>query len=78
MQQLCGSSTILPRNESDAQHVSIGPRSAAVVTDANRTAPLEQAVWKSGMYVNQNTATKLRNQYTITEVSAAFQLDQGM
>lgn len=75
MQQLCDFSTMLARNESNAQHVSIGPRSAAVVTDAIRTVPLEQAVWKPGMYANQNTTTKLRNLYTITEGSAAFQLD---
>lgn len=37
--------------------------------------PRERAFWKNGMYANQNTATRLRQQFTIDEVSAHFGLD---
>ncbi|WP_254367833.1 hypothetical protein [Microbacterium sp. NC79] len=39
------------------------------------TVPREQGFWKPGMFANQNTATKLRQQFTIDQVSAAFGLD---
>lgn len=37
--------------------------------------PREQGFWRPGMFANQNTATKLRNQFTIDQVSEAFGLD---
>lgn len=40
-----------------------------------RTMPLEQAVWITGMFANQNTATKMRNRFTIEQVTAAFGLE---
>ncbi|MDJ0334900.1 endonuclease NucS [Salinibacterium sp. G-O1] len=39
------------------------------------TVPSEQGFWKAGMFANQNTAAKLRQQFTIEQVSAAFGLD---
>jgi hypothetical protein len=40
-----------------------------------KTVPREQAFWKNGMFANQNTAAKLRQQFTIEQVSEAFNLD---
>ncbi len=37
-----------------------------------RTVPREQGFWKTGMFANQNSAAKLRNQFTIEQVVAAF------
>lgn len=34
----------------------------------------ESAVWKQGMFANQNSACRLRNQFTIDQVSGAFEL----
>ncbi|WP_226081027.1 PDDEXK family nuclease [Mycetocola spongiae] len=36
--------------------------------------PRERGFWRPGMFANQNTAAKLRNQFTIDQVSAAFGL----
>lgn len=36
------------------------------------TLPREKAVWEKGMYANQNTATKLRNSFTLQRLHAAF------
>lgn len=38
------------------------------------TVPREQAFWKNGMFANQNTAAKLRQKFTIEQVSEAFDL----
>lgn len=40
-----------------------------------KAVPREQAVWKNGMFANQNTATKLRQQFTIGQVTDEFGLD---
>ncbi|MES2093499.1 MAG: hypothetical protein V4531_06790 [Actinomycetota bacterium] len=47
----------------------------AVPVDWIHTVPREQGFWKQGMFANQNTATRLRQQFTIEQVSAAFGLD---
>lgn len=47
----------------------------AVPVEWDHTVPREQGFWRTGMFANQNTATKLRNQYTIDQVSEAFGLD---
>lgn len=39
------------------------------------TVPEAQAFWKGGMFANQNSACKLRNQFTIDEVSRRFGVD---
>ncbi|MGP5726126.1 hypothetical protein ACTXOR_10095, partial [Arthrobacter rhombi] len=36
------------------------------------TVPREQAFWRSGLFANQNSACKLRNQFTIEEVGRRF------
>lgn len=46
-----------------------------VPIDWTHTVPSEQGFWKAGMFANQNTAAKLRQQFTIEQVSAAFGLD---
>lgn len=38
------------------------------------TVPLDQAVWRAGMFANQNSACKLRNQFTIDELTKEFHL----
>ena len=47
----------------------------AVPVEWTRTFPREEGFWKQGMFANQNTAAKLRNQFTIDQVSLAFELD---
>ena len=37
--------------------------------------PREEAFWRAGMFANPNTATKLRQQFTIEQVSEAFNLE---
>lgn len=48
----------------------------AVPVEWIHTVPREQGFWKTGMFANQNTAAKLRQQFTIEEVTAAFGLDE--
>lgn len=48
----------------------------AVPIEWIRTVPRAQAVWKNGMFANQNTAAKLRQQFTIEQVSIAFNLEE--
>ncbi len=38
------------------------------------TKPREKSCWKPGMFANQNSACKLRSQFTIDEVSRAFDI----
>ncbi|RFA06669.1 hypothetical protein B7R21_19060 [Subtercola boreus] len=47
----------------------------AVTVEWTHTVPREQGVWKTGMFANQNTAAKLRQQFTIEQVTAAFGLE---
>lgn len=47
----------------------------AVLVEWSHVVPREQGFWKLGMFANQNTATKLRSQFTIDQVSEAFRLD---
>jgi hypothetical protein len=41
-----------------------------------RHRPREQAIWKPGMYANQNSVTRLRRQFTIEELTREFNLDE--
>lgn len=47
----------------------------AVPIDWTAVVPREQGFWRAGMFANQNTAAKLRQQFTIEQVSKAFGLD---
>lgn len=47
----------------------------AVPVEWTYAVPKEQGFWKTGMFANQNTVAKLRQQFTIEQVSAAFGLD---
>lgn len=40
-----------------------------------KTVPREQAMWRNGMFANQNTAAKLRQKFTIEQVTEEFGLD---
>jgi len=37
--------------------------------------PRDKAFWKTGMFANQNSATKLRNRFTLDQLIAEFGLD---
>jgi hypothetical protein len=39
------------------------------------TRPISEAYWETGMYANQNTVTKLRNQFTINRLYEEFDID---
>lgn len=41
-----------------------------------KTLSKEQAIWEKGMYANQNSATKLRNRFTLERLVERFGLDQ--
>lgn len=47
----------------------------AVPIDWIHTVPKEQGFWRTGMFANQNSVAKLRQQFTIEQVTAAFGLD---
>jgi hypothetical protein len=47
----------------------------AVPVEWTHTVPREQGFWTPGMFANQNTAAKMRNQFTIDQVSESFGLD---
>lgn len=47
----------------------------AVPVDWTAVVPREQGFWRAGMFANQNTAAKLRQQFTIEQVTQAFGLD---
>lgn len=47
----------------------------AVPVEWAHVVPREQGFWRTGMFANQNTVAKLRQQFTIEQVSAAFGLD---
>lgn len=38
--------------------------------------PREKAFWKTGMFANQNSATKLRNRFTLDQLTAEFGVDE--
>lgn len=40
-----------------------------------KTVPREQALWRNGMFANQNTAAKLRQKFTIEQVTEGFGLE---
>lgn len=44
-----------------------------------KTLPREEAVWEKGMFANQNSAAKMRNQFTLERLTEIFALDdEGM
>jgi hypothetical protein len=47
----------------------------AVAIDWIHTVPKAGAFWRTGMFANQNTVAKLRQAFTIEQVTAAFGLD---
>ena len=42
-----------------------------------KTKTLEQAIWEKGMFANQNSACKLRNNFTIERLVQRFGLEEG-
>ena len=46
-----------------------------VGVDWIRTLPRDDAIWEPGLFANQNTACKLRNQFTIDRLTLRFALD---
>lgn len=47
-----------------------------VRVDWIKTLPKHEAIWEKGMFANQNSACKLRNQFTIERLTKHFQLDE--
>lgn len=45
-----------------------------VPVDWEKTAPASEAIWKTGMFANQNSACKLRKQFTVEVVTQALGL----
>lgn len=41
-----------------------------------KTLPRDKAIWEKGMFANQNTATKMRNSFTIERLVDRFGLDE--
>jgi hypothetical protein len=41
-----------------------------------KTVPKQEAIWEKGMFANQNSACKLRNQFTIERLTEHFQLEE--
>ena len=50
-------------------------REYVVRVDWLRHRPREQAFWKPGMYANQNSITRLRQRFTLEELTRHFDLD---
>ena len=50
-------------------------REYVVGIDWTDVRPLSEAYWETGMYANQNTATKLRNQFTLDRLHREFNTD---
>lgn len=46
-----------------------------VPVEWERTRPVSEAFWKLGMFANQNSACKLRNQFTLDELTQEFELE---
>lgn len=50
-------------------------REYLVGVDWSDTRPASEAYWETGMYANQNTVTKLRNQFTLDRLYQHFDVD---
>ena len=50
------------------------PIEYVVGVDWTATVPVAEAFWERGLFANQNTACKLRNQFTIEKVTSAMNL----
>lgn len=50
-------------------------REYVVGVDWVDTRPLNEAYWEAGMYANQNTVTKLRNQFTLDRLYQQFNIE---
>lgn len=46
-----------------------------VPVEWTHTVPRDEGFWRTGMFANQNTVAKLRQQFTIEQVTAAFGLE---
>ncbi|WP_339156057.1 endonuclease NucS domain-containing protein [Actinomadura luteofluorescens] len=58
----------LPEDEQDR-------REWVVAVDWQATVPRDQALWKTGMFANQNSACKLRARFTLDEATRYFKID---
>lgn len=41
-----------------------------------KTVSKQEAIWEKGMFANQNSACKLRNQFTIERLTEHFRLEE--
>ncbi|WP_254862270.1 endonuclease NucS domain-containing protein [Halovivax gelatinilyticus] len=51
-------------------------REYLVGVDWTDTRPISEAYWETGMYANQNTVTKLRNQFTLNRLYDVFDVSE--
>ena len=51
-------------------------REYVIGVDWQDVRELENAVWEKGMYANQNTVTRLRDQYTVDQLREAFDVPE--
>lgn len=47
-----------------------------VGVDWIKTLPRDQPIWEKGMFADQNTATKMRNSFTIERLTERFELEE--
>lgn len=69
--------------DADTEAVAMGEnaedealREYIIGVDWADTRPQNKAHWETGMYANQNTVTKLRNQYTLERLYDHFEIDE--
>ena len=64
----------------DAEHMDENAedpelREYLVGVEWKETRPVSKAYWETGMYANQNSVTKLRNQFTLNRLYQEFDID---
>jgi hypothetical protein len=55
----------------------VGPVRFIVRVEWVKTLPREQAIWEKGMFANQNTGVRLRDQFTLERLIERFGLDRS-
>jgi hypothetical protein len=67
----------VPPHAKDMLHPGNDDEAETVVrVEWEKTLPVEDAIWETGMFSNQNSACKLRSQFTIQRLSQCFGLDK--
>jgi hypothetical protein len=64
-----------PRRRTRRATVLEDKREYVVAIEWDHTVPRDEGLWITGMFANQNSACRLRSQFTIDSVAKAFDLD---